>query len=347
MMRPTLSVFRAQWPAEATGICQADPQVVAYCNDSQERLLMDPMAPSEGWWGGTVTLNLTASVNSGAAYVVTPREIGRLTDVAVCGRAIRIRNGFYEYLQFGRGLQPKACRSGLCGSQLQAYERDNVVTFAPLLPTPQLIRVYPTDVRDIGRRVLLQGRDQNKQVILTTDPGTGLSAPGEYLQLASPFSTSVNQFSGQMEGVQKDQTWGPLQFFQVDPVSGVEVPLSTMDPNEGVASYRRYLINGIPSNNLCCTSPGSPLQLTAQGRLDFIPVANETDYLTIPNVPALLEEAQACRFRRMENGMGQSVYHHQQALALLCGQLDAMEGKVNTAISVPIWGSSRPRRQPV
>jgi hypothetical protein len=120
-----------------------------------------------------------------------------------------------------------------------------------------------------------------------------------------------------------------------------------MDPNEGVASYRRYLLNGIPSNNLCCTSPGSPLQLTAQGRLDFIPVANETDYLTLPNIPALLEEAQACRFRRMENGMGQSVYHHQQALALLCGQLDAMEGKVNTAISVPIWGSSRPRRQPV
>src|ERR1017187_3483839 len=117
MMRPCLSNFRAQFPAEAMGICQADTMVATYCNDAQERLLMDPMAPSEGWWGGTVTLNLTASIFHGSAYVVTPREIGRLTDVAVCGRPIRIRNGFYEYLTFGRGLEPKACRSGLCGGQ--------------------------------------------------------------------------------------------------------------------------------------------------------------------------------------------------------------------------------------
>ena len=347
-MRPVLANFRAQWPAEAMGICAADPQVVAYCNDSQERLLMDPMAPSEGWWGGTVTLNLTASITNGAAYVVTPREIARLTDIAVCGQPIRIRNGFWEFLQFGRGVEPKACRSGACGSQLQAYERDNVVTFSPLLSTPQQIRVYPTDIRDTSLRVLLQGKDQNGQVILTTDPGTGLSAPGEYLQLAFPFSNSVNQFST-ISGVQKDQTYGPLQFFQVDPATGVEVPLSSMEPNESAASYRRYLVNGIPSQNLCCASPASPLQLTAQGRLDFIPVANETDYLIIPNVPVLIEESQAIRFSKMEssNAAQQSLLHHARALALLNGQIDAHEGKTNTAISVPIFGSQRMRRQPV
>ena len=309
---------------------------------------MDPMTPDEGWWGGSATMNFTASITHGSAYVVTPREVARLTDVSICGHPIRIRNGFYEFLAFGRGVEPKACRSGLCGGQLQAYERDNVVTFAPMLSTPQQVRVYPTDIRDTNLRVLIQGKDQNKQTILTTDPGTGLSAPGEYLQLAFPFSTSLNQFST-ITGIQKDQTYGPLQFFQVDPVSGVEVPLSTMDPNEGVASYRRYLISGIPNSNLCCLSPGNPLQLTAQGRIDFLPVQNETDYLTIPNVPALLEEAQACRFRRMEsaNAAQQAMSHHMAALALLVGQLDSYEGKINTAISVPIWGSNRLRRQPV
>ena len=189
-MRPTLSQFRAQWPAEATGICTADPQVVAYANEAQERLLMDPMTPDEGWWGGSATMNFTASITHGSAYVVTPREVARLTDVSICGHPIRIRNGFYEFLAFGRGVEPKACRSGLCGGQLQAYERDNVVTFAPMLSTPQQVRVYPTDIRDTNLRVLIQGKDQNKQTILTTDPGTGLSAPGEYLQLAFPFSTA-------------------------------------------------------------------------------------------------------------------------------------------------------------
>lgn len=308
---------------------------------------MDPMAPSEGWWGGTVTLNLTASIIHGAAYVVTPREIGRLTDVAVCGRPIHIQNGFYEYLQFGRGLEPKPCRSGLCGNQLQAYERDNAVTFAPLLVTPQQIRVYPTDIRDTALRVLIQGKDQNRQIILTTDPGTGQAAPGEYLQLAFPFSTTVNQFST-ITGIQKDQTYGPLQFFQVN-LAGVESPLSAMEPNEGVASYRRYLVNGIPSHNLCCTSPAAPLRLTAQGRLDFIPVQNETDYLTIPCVPALIEESQSVRYSKMDSGNAtqQSLFHHARALSLLNGQLDSYEGKVNTAISVPIFGSRRLRRQPV
>jgi hypothetical protein len=330
------------------GICQADPKVAAYCNDATQRLLIDPMAPSEGWWGGTVTMNLTASILNCAAYAVTPREVARLTDVAVCGRPIHIRNGFFEYISFGRGLQPKACHSGGCGSGLAAYERDNVVTLAPLLSTPQQIRVYPTDIRDTSLRVLLQGKDQNGQIILTTDPGTGLSAPGEYLQLAFPFSTSVNQFST-ITGLQKDQTYGPLQFFQVDPATGVEVALSAMEPNEGVASYRRYLVSGIPSQSLCCASPASPLQLTAQARLDFIPVVNETDYLLIPNVSALIEEAQATRFSRMEssNAAQQAMIHHQRALNLLNGQLDAMEGKTNTAISVPIFGSQRMHRQPV
>lgn len=309
---------------------------------------MDPMAPSEGWWAGTVTLHLTASINGGAAYVVTPREIGRLTDVAVCGQPIPIRNGFWEYLQFGRGLEPKACRHTGCGSPLSAYERDNAITFSPLLSTPQKIRVYPTDVRDIGLRVLLQGKDQNRQTILCTDPGTGLSALGEYLSLNLPFVDSVNQFST-ISGIQKDATYGFIQMFQVDPNTGAEVPLSSMEPNEGVASYRKYLVNGVPSHNLYCVSPASPLQLTAQGRLDFIAVANETDYLTIPNVPALTEEAMSIRYGKMESGNAaqQSMAHHARALALLNGQIDSYEGKTNTAISVPIFGSHRLRRQPV
>lgn len=346
MQRPTLSTFRAQWPAEAMGYCQADPMVAAYCNDAQERLLMDPLCPDEGWYGGSITMNLTATVSNGSAYVVTPREIARLIVMGVCSNPVRIRNGFYEYLQFGRGLQPKPCCAGHCGSEFQAFERDNVVTFSELLSTPQLIRVYPTDVRDTGLRVLLQGKDQNGQIILTTDPGTGQSAPGEYLQLAFPFSTSINQFST-LTGLQKDQTYGPLQFFQVDPATGVEVALSTMDPNEASAGYRRYLVNGIPTVNLCCT--GSQIQITAQGRIDFIPVTNETDYLTIPCVPALTEEAQSIRFSRMDagNAATQSVIHHQRALSLLCGQLDKFHGKVNTAVGLKIFGSQPMRRQSI
>lgn len=322
------------------GICQQDPMVRNYCNDAQDRLLIDPLAPDEGWWGGWITMNLTATVSNGAAYVVTPREIARLIVMDVCQKPVHIRNGFYEYLNFGSGLQPKTCRATGCGSTFQAYERDSVYTLTDLVGT-KTIRVYPTDSRDVGKRVLIQGKDANAQVILTTDPGTSLSAPGEYLVLAFPFVDSVNTFST-ISGLQKDETYGPVQYFQVDPTTGAETALSSMEPTEGTALYRRYLINGVPATNLCCVGAGT-IQISAQGRLDFIPVENETDYLTIPNIPALIEECRSIRFGRMDSAGAaqQSVLCHGRAIALLNGQLDKYAGKTNTNVKVPIWGSNR------
>lgn len=208
------------------------------------------------------------------------------------------------------------------------------------------IRIYPSDSRDTGLRVLLQGTDQNGKTILTTDPTTGKSAPGEYVQLGFPFVDSTNQYS-KITGIQKDQTFGEIQFFQVTPSTGAEAPLSVMNPNEGQANYRRYLINGIPNTNLCCSSPANPVTVQAQGRIEFIPVENETDYLTVPCVPALIEESQSIRFSRMDssNSAQQSAIHHVRALNLLNGQLDLYVGKTNTAVRVPLFGSQPVRRQ--
>ena len=307
MQRPTLANFRGQWPSEATGICQADPVVANWCNDAQQRLMIDPTAPEEGWWGGTATLNLTVQVQLHSAYVVTPREVARLTNIAVCDQPIALRNKFYEYLRFGPGLQPKKCGTGWCNSLLSAYERDTVPTLAPLLATPQKLRFYPSDTRDTALRVLPQGLDQNGKVILTTDPSSGLSAPGEYISLAFPFSDSLNQWS-RITGLLKDETYGPVQCFQVDPTTGDEVLLTSMEPNEGTANYRRYLVNGIPNKNLCCQQQGKPLQITAEARLDFIPVVNENDFLLVQNVPALIEEVLSIRYSRMDGGADKAQY---------------------------------------
>jgi hypothetical protein len=343
MQRPTLATFRRQFPSEAMGVCQSDPMVRNYCNDAQERLLMDPLCPEEGFWGGWVTLTLTGSVSNGSAYVTCPREIGRLIVTAVCQQPIHIRNGFYEYLNYGRGMYPKSCGKN-CNAVFEAYERDNVFTLADLQSTAQTVRLYPTDARDSGRRVLLQGEDANAQVVLTTDPISGKSAPGEYISLKFPFVDSANQYT-KITGIQKDGTWGNVQFFQVDPATLTELPLSVMEPNEGSASYRRYLVSGIPNLQACCNATLGTVQLTAQGRLDFIPVENETDYLTIPNVPALVEEAMSIRFSRMDatEASTQSTLHHAKALNLLNGQIEVYLGKQNAAIGIPLFGSQKMR----
>jgi hypothetical protein len=100
------------------------------------------------------------------------------------------------------------------------------------------------------------------------------------------------------------------------------------------------LVNGIP-NFACNCPPAGLVQLDCQVRFDFIPVINETDYLLIQCVPALIEEAQSIRFSRMENGAQQSQLHHVRALQLLNGQLDAYQGKTSTAIRVPLFGSAK------
>ena len=306
---------------------------------------MDPLTPESGWYGTWARMAFSVSTSNGSAYLTTPRNVARITDIAFCNQPLHIRNGFYEFLVYSPGLKPRSCNPQ-CGEVFEGYERDNVVTLAPLVGT-KTIRVYPTDARDVGLRVLLQGKDANGVTILTTDPGTALSAPGEYLVLAMPFVDSVNTYS-EINGQQKDETYGPVTFTQVDPTTAAETPLSSMETNEGTAWYRRYLLNRVPCTTNCC--PTNPtMQVTAMCRLDFIPVANETDYLTIPNIPALIEECRSIRFSRMDSPAAaqQSLVHHGRAIALLNGQYDLYGGKTNAAVRVPIFGSNPLQRQPV
>ena len=315
-------------------------------NEAQERLIMDPLAPDEGWYGGWAHMRFNVTVTNHTGKITTPREVARIIVLDICNRPRFIRNGFYEYLQFGTGLQPKPCNTACCATQ-QVFERDNVPTLTDFPTTsPQFIRLFPTNSADVGKRVVIQGTDKNGITVLGTDPQTGLAIPGETVTLQFPFSTSVNEYQS-ITGLLKDETNGPVQIFTVDPVSLAQNLLSSMETNETSASYRQYLLNGLPTH--CCSQPLGAVQVDAQCRLDFIPVESDTDPLIIQNVSAITEEAQSLRYSRFDSPQAPALEqkHHAKAIALLNGQLDLYLGKVNTAISVPIFGSQPLKRQPV
>lgn len=351
MNRPTLSLVKSSSLPGRVGLCATDTTAVAMIvNEAQERLLNDPMAPDEGWWGGWATMRFNVQVTNRYAYVITPHDIARLIVLDVCQTPVRIQNGFYEFLEFGIGLQPKAsCTSSqqcACSVQAQAYERANVVTLYDQTINPAIIRLYPGDPSDYGRRVLLQGKDQNGKPVLGVDPSTRQSILGEFINLELPFSDSLNSYS-QITGIQKGAMLGQLTINQVDPVTYYESNLSVMEPNEYTASYRKYLINGLPVN--CCNTSSGIVQITAQAKLDFVPVLSDSDYLLIQNIPALIEEAQSIKYSSMDssNAPNLEAKHHAKALQLLFGQIDHYMGKTNTAIRVPIFGSDRPKLQPI
>lgn len=353
MNRPTFQSFRVQVQGYAQsvgsplGICINNiPALAGLVNIATERLISDPVAPEEGWWGGWA--KYVFNVSQANPYITLPRGVARVIVLDVCGKPVKLQNEFYEFLDYGEGLQPKPCTPVGCNGPMQTYDRNTVTTLGSLNPGPQTIRVFPTDPRDVGKTVIIQGADQNGQTVLATDPVTNQTILGEVTTMALPFSNTVNTFVGPLTGIIKDATFGPVTFQQVDPTSGAASALSTMEPSETSAAYRRYLVNDLPCG--CCSTANGLAQITAMCKMEYVPIASDPDFLGIPCVPALIAECEACRYETMDSIKGQQLAaaKHEKALRLLFGQLTHYLGNERPAISVSLFGKRRSLRcQPI
>lgn len=316
------------------GLCSADVSGVARAvNTAQRRLLYCKEAGSESWFGtwAEVAFNFDPT----KPYLTLPREIARLEAVTICNKPVPVRNQFYEYLTFGNGRLPKNC--GGRGGCLDIYSRNNSPTWVDLSSPPQMIRVYSSSPDDSGKRILIQGDDSNGSPIYSAD-GTN-NTLGQFIAFEQPFAAFPYQMN-RITGIQKDITVGTIQIKQVDPTSGAEVTLLTMDPGEQTAWYRRYYFNGLPNN--CC--PGqTTVQVTAIAKLEFIPVQVDTDYCLLQNIEALIEEAQSNRYSGIDEVSAKQMAssHHRDAVGLLNGELSHYFGKNDASVGFFPFGSAR------
>lgn len=334
----------------AIGFCRADtPQLAQYVNSAQQRLIYAKEAGDEGWWG--TWAEIAFQVSKSAPYWTAPRGVARLMGVNVCQRPIPVNNQTLEYLQFGNGRMPKlyrTCSSGV----VQGYSRNNVATQVDLTNPPQGIRVVATDPADIeaAKRVLIQGVDSAGATVWTQD---GLNeVMGEFIALEDPFASSGYQYNS-ITGIQKDITSGPVKIYQIDPTSGDDVLLLTMQPSEEVASYRRYYFDNLPIT--CCESTVSTvttpqtLTLTGLAKLELIPVLTDTDYCLIQNQEALIEECQSIRYSETDTSDGKrmSANAHQNAIRLLMGELGHYLGIDDPAVVFAPFGAARLENQKI
>lgn len=333
---------------ETNGLCQSDIAGVArLVNRCQRRLLYAREAGDEGWYG-TFAEILFSGISRIAPFVTCSRNIARIEALTVCHHIVPVQNPFFEYLAFGSGRMPRLFPCDNWGVA-QGFTRNNAVTFANKVAAPEIIRIYTSDSADAatGARVLLQGFDQNNAVIFSQDGENQVQ--GEYVYLASPYAESVNAFSNQLQGIQKDVTSGILRFFSVDPVTGDETLIHTMDPSEEVAGYRRYYLNNLPRN--CCSTGQSAndcavnnatLQVKAICKLELIPVVTDTDYLLLQNLEALIEEAKSIHFSDLEetSAKAQAAIHHKNAIGLLISELRHYYGKDEPAVQFKPFGNA-------
>lgn len=347
MPRLRLIDYRLSSGPSDVGLCQGDlPGCANAVNSAQRRLLFAREAGDEGWWGSFAEVSFRG-VSRSTPYFTTPRNIARVEAANVCDSPIPLNNQFVEYLQFGNGRLPKTCpwmRGPACITQMMT--RDNVVTFVDPTLDAFYIRIYAGDSADLNaaKRVLLQGIDTSGQVIYSQDGA--MEVEGIFVTLNSPFVQTPIQFS-RITGIQKDTTSGTVQIFQVDPTTGDELALVTMEPSETVAGYRRYYFNNLPRN--CCnpTLPEENVRVTAIVKLELIPVVVDTDYLLIQNLEAIIEECMAWRMSKMDDARAQQLaqVHHINAVRNLNSEITHYLGKQSPAVGFHPFGSARLERQ--
>ena len=334
-MNSTLSdVRRSRFP-NVLGICATDIGAVAsMVNEVTQRLIY--AGGESGFYGCWRKVAFTVDVSY--PYITLPRQLARVINMDVCREPIVIQNQFFEFLPGGIGLQdPTTCRDW-CGS-LEGFERPSVPTQVDISSTNQLIRVYITDARDVNLSVLITGKDQNGNQIYTTNGLQQIN--GFILTTASPFVTSSFVVT-EIQAVQKDISYGDIIIKQVDATTGAEVTLSRYGPTETNPSYRRYMIRGMPAG--CCQNPSSSsATVTAIGKIDYVPIYNDTDQLLISNIPALIAEAQSIRMSEMDsaNAPAMSLNYHRQAIRLLQNEMRHYIGDQRPAVTCnPFIGAS-------
>lgn len=333
-MRRTLNYIRmySRIPA-LIGLCQDDiPGIAAMVNEAQLRLLME--FGETGPFGCWEKVLFTATRTS--PYITLGRHYCRAINLAVCRHPIRVYNEFYTVLPAGPGLPPDPTNcTDWCGD-MEGYDAGTVPTMVDL-PATSFLRLYATDPADVSaaKRILISGLDQNGQTIYSQDGFNQVQ--GFYLTAETPFVDSTFTVS-KITAINKDVTVGNFILKAVNPTTGVETTLSTYEPGETTPSYRRYQITALPDN--CCVGTNTTaIQITALCKLEYIPVAVDTDYLVIGNIPALTEECQSLRMAEMDDpkAMSKSEYHHKRAIKLLNAELRHYLGEQVPSIAVDIW----------
>lgn len=337
MNRTPFSAVRNSRIPMVMGECAANGSaLMSYVNEAQQRLIQ---AGGEiGWWGGWA--RMVWNVDPNIPYIVAPREVARIIGLDICRKPVRIVNEFFEFLEFGIGLQRQLSGCDRLCSQMQALDRGTLPTLTEITPGNKL-RLYITNTLDSLKWIMFSGLDTSNVPIYTLHDGVNTNGVWLQANSAFPFVDTVATFNS-ITGVQKDITYGFFNVYQVNPTTGAQSLIGSYAPGETSASYRKFFVEGLPDKCHDCDSTPGIIQITGMVKLEYIPVRTDTDFLLIGNIPALKEECQSIRFEEMDGPAdAKAVRHHRNAIKLLNQELEHYLGKQQPAINFAPFGNAR------
>lgn len=316
------------------GHCAQDlPRLASFINEAQQRLIN--LAGEEGFWGGWAKVVFTVSRTD--PYITLPSQFARAIAMDVCRTPVRIQNEWYEVMEAGIGLQSPCVGRNMCSMEI--FERGTVNTAYDLATSNKKLRVYLTDGRDVGKRILFSGaKDQNGNGIYETDGSNEII--GTMLTMTTPFVSS-SMIVTSFDAIAKDDTYGDVVVKQVDATSGEESLLSRLGPREMNPAYRRYYLSGLPHN--CCPDPQvSTVPVTTMCKYEFIPVSRPTDFLLIGNVPALKQACQAIRHEEKDSmeARAMAAIEDKAAVRMLNQEIVHYSGRRQIGIVIAPFGNA-------
>jgi len=269
-MRRTLAHARAARIPEALNLRGTDPRFIQYINEATERLLY------LGHWHGTVQ---RFSMRPIAGVLTFPPQIATIEKMAVNGEVGSVRDYWYEFIGDGLGIQNPGSSSGF----IQAIARGNYPTFGEISPPNKKVRFVCERAQDVGKLVLVLGRDDQGNWI-RTQLTNGDWQDGEYVPLAEDFGPSSGSISAYSFASISDVILPPGRIGQCWMYEYTDATTQVMIGQyqywETNPAYARYFFPSIGNNAVGVT-------VEVMAKLAFIPVAVDTDYLIIGNLGAL------------------------------------------------------------
>lgn len=337
-MRLTLAQakHRSSGIAAAVGIPACDQRFVDLLNRAQESLSNDGK-----WWGTIVRLRVCVSQNC----IVWPREVKTVEAFNMLNWSLPVRNKWFEFQEYVNSPRLTDCA---CVSQY-LIDRDQTCQHSDF-SSLSYIRLYPRSSSDVGKQVLLQGKDANG-VTIRTQNDDGQWIDGEYVTLAYPFSTSTSLFlQPGLEGAQKPVTNGDVIVMSVNYATTEETQIAIWQPSEENPFYRRsYLTKfatkcgsqqgdcgdgcSLPMTN--CTGPTADVII----RRECLPVAVDSDWLFLGDLRAYLHEMKSLQ-RYDRNQYPEADKEHALALAQLNSELKAYSPPTQVTVNVETMGSA-------
>lgn len=327
----------------SVALAPCDPRFTILVNRAQSRL-----AQMGRWWGTFKKLRLCITQNC----ITWPAGVINVEGFNICGITIPVRNGWYDFQDIVRTPKVGQCscdENQLLDRGMTPQYRDPLVN--------SYIKIYAVSSTDYGKKVLIQGNDNNGNPIRNSDAGGWFQ--GEKLTLAVSGVTSSAIFSPPgIIGAQKPITNSYLNVFAVNSVTLEETQIAVWGPGETNPIYRRTALVRLPRScqntlgNWCqdlgdgCAAPVpncTGVVADAMVRMGVIPAVADSDWLLIGNPDAI----RSCMKALQAEDKGDykaATFEQQNAIRFLRNELTAFDPPEKVIVNAETYGYAPIRR---